>query len=125
MTLFKISLHLALGLSLTAAETPTARKKEKPNEKRANPTAAAVPSVGVHPFFALENIDTEGGDVFRIGGMAFDKDVLYVTTLQPDRTNKAAFKAGKVLRVENVLQAGKDGKKLKVTTLCDWLYESR
>ncbi len=123
MTFSIISITLALGLALNAAEIPAAKKKEKSNENKVKATAVAEPVVGVHPFFALENIDTEGGEVFRIGGMAFDKDVLYVTTLQPDRTNQAAFKAGKVLRVENVLQAGKDGKKLKVTTLCDWLYE--
>ncbi|MBL9189660.1 MAG: c-type cytochrome [Opitutaceae bacterium] len=122
MTRFLLSLALALGLTLTAAENPPA-KKNAAEKKAKSPTAAPVPSVGVHPFFALENIDTEGGEVFRVGGMAFHQDVLYVTTLQPDRTDKGAFKSGKVLRVENALHAGKAGQKLKVTTLCDWLYE--
>ena len=123
MTHHIISIALALGLTLAAAEDAPARKKDRGAGKKIKATAAAGPAVGVHPFFALENIDTEGGEVFRVGGMAFDKDVLYVTTLQPDRTNQGPYKAGKVLRVENALTAGKDGQKLKVTTLCDWLYE--
>ena len=112
-------LTLTLSMTLTAAEGAPDKKKEK----KVKAPAPVVASVGVHPLFTLESIDTEGGEVFRIGGMAFHQDVLYVTTLNPDRTNKGPFKAGKVLRVENVLNAGKDGQKLAVTTLCDWLYE--
>ena len=92
-------------------------------QRGAKAAPVVIPSVGVHPYFALENIDTEGGETFRVGGMAFDNDVLYVTTLNPDRTNKSPFKAGKVLRVKNALRAREDGRKLKVTALCDWLYE--
>ncbi len=116
-----VALTLAFGLTLAAADNPPAPVKKA--VKRTDPTAPPVPSVGVHPYFALENIDTEGGEVFRVGGMAFHGDVLYVATLQPDRTDVEPFKSGKILRVENALHAGKDGQKLKVTTLCDWLYE--
>lgn len=122
ITRLLIALALAPSVTLTAAENPPPKKNAATMGAK-SPTAPPVPSVGVHPFFALENIDTEGGDVFRVGGMAFHGDVLYVTTLQPDRTDKAAFKSGKVLRVENALHVGKAGQKLKVTTLCDWLYE--
>ena len=114
-----VSLLIVVGGAIGYSAEPGAGKEADNKSKR----AVAAPGVGVHPLFALENIDTIGGDVFRIGGMAFDHDTLYVTTLQPDRTNKAAYKEGKVLRVENVLRAGKNGEQLKVTTLCDWLYE--
>ena len=123
MNLPIIFITLAVSLSVAAAETPAVENKGQDGGKKIKSPSATVPAVGVHPLFALENIDTEGGEVFRVGGMAFDKDVLYVTTLQPDRTDKGPFKEGKVLRVENALQAGKNGQKLKVTTVCDWLYE--
>ena len=67
------------------------------------------PYIGIHPYFSLENIDTEGGETFRIMGMCFDGVVLYVTTFTPDRLNKEPCKTGKVLRVENATKAGKSG----------------
>lgn len=108
-----IAAACAFGTSITFAAAP--KVKQAPTTPE--------PYIGIHPYFSLENIDTEGGETFRIMGMCFDGAVLYVTTFTPDRLNKEPCKTGRVLRVENATSAGKNGQRLKVTTLCDWLYE--
>lgn len=104
---------LAIGVSVTFAATP----QVKP------PPTTPESYLGIHPYFSLENIDTEGGEAFRIMGMCFHGSDLYVTTFTPDRLDKEPCKTGKVLRIENATNASKNGEKPKVTTLCDWLYE--
>lgn len=119
----KILVQLLLSIIvITASYGEIAAPIKKKKKKRVPPTTPAE-YVGVHPLFALENIDTAGRQVLRIGGMCFHGEDLYVTTLTPDRLNRAPDKKGKVLRVENVTQVKEGGAELKVTTLCDWLYE--
>ncbi len=107
----------------TEANEPNMTQAEARAMALAKKTATPSQYVGLHPYFALENIDTVGGELLRISAMAFHGEDLYVTTMTPDRTDKAPFKAGKLLRIENALKVGEPGEALKVTTLRDDLYE--
>lgn len=77
----------------------------------------------IHPYFALENIDSTKAGTLKVGGMCFDGETLYLATLSPDRTNKKPDHQGKVLKLENVLQANGKERKLKVTPIVSGLYE--
>jgi len=120
---------LCFGLALTPSyaqdKTPAKKEKKKKKTKDIYNTKQKIESAlkSVHPFFALENIDTLGGDDLKVGGMCFDKDVLYIVTLSPDRTNKRPDHQGKVLRVENVTTADGKNSKIKITPLVTGLYE--
>jgi len=101
------------------------KKKNKNSSKDENWTPPPLPKakIGVHPLFTLQNLDVTGDDTLKIMGMCFHGDSLYVTTLSPDRTDKKPFKNGKVLRIDNFKEAGRNGKKIAITELCNDLYE--
>jgi len=117
--IIRITAALLLCSIFAFAQTPNKKKKKKPRPMKAIPTVIE----SVHPLFALENIDSLGTEQLRIGGMCFHKDSLYVTVLSPDRTNKKPDHQGQVLRIDNLVKAGKNGEKIKVTTLVEGLYE--
>ena len=122
-SLFIASLFLPL-ISIQAEPKSQPKKGKKARKgQRVDKTATPPEYIGVHPLFALENISPADGGMLKIGGMCFVGDTLYVTALAPDRANKSPDKQGKILRLENVLSAGLGGDDVKVTVLCDWLYE--
>ena len=109
----------SITLSSVALQAQSKKEKAKAPDKTATPSEY----VAVHPFFALENIAPDGDEVLKIAGMCFVGDTIFATALAPDRTNKAPYKEGKVLRIDNVTTASAEGGRVKITVLCDWLYE--
>ncbi|MFC5051058.1 c-type cytochrome [Rubritalea spongiae] len=116
-------LGAALCLSSVTAVAADQPKKKKKRGPRPAPAMPHVAQDSVHPFFALEDLDVLGGDELKIGGMCFHEGALYVASFAPDRTNQMPDHNGKLLRVDNIAKAGKDGEKIKITVLADGLYE--
>ena len=101
-------------------EKPIVKKKKK---KEWTPPPLPLAKVGLHPLFELQNLDVLGDDRLKVGGMCFHGESLYIATLSPNRTNVKPFHGGKILRIDNIRNAGKDGQKIKITEVCKGLYE--
>lgn len=115
--------QLATAQDAPSHESREEKKKPKAKKKpRVDKTATPAAYIAVHPLFALEDIAPTYREPLKIGGMCFVGDTIYATSLAPDRTDQAPFRKGKILRIENATRAV-SGKKVKITTLCDWLYE--
>ena len=106
----------------TAKDTkPRKPKKEKNPYKKKRSIGSVIKKI--HPYFELQNINSLPEDSLKISAMCFHGDDLYVVTFSPDRTNKSPDHQGKLLRIQNVLNADGKGKKLISTVLADGLYE--
>lgn len=125
-----LSLTLLLGYATApfaaAQDTPSKESREEKKKRRAekktrvDKTATPAEYIAVHPFFELEDIAPNYRSPLKIGGMCFVGDTIYATSLAPDRLDQSPDHRGKLLRIE---KATKAGAKVKITTLCEWLYE--
>lgn len=106
---------------ITLPKTQPAKKENKGRYQTKKKIQSVIESL--HPYFALENLDTLGNDSLKIGAMCFKGDSLFVATLSPDRLNRSPDHKGKILRIDHALEADGRRKKIKATTLVTGLYE--
>ena len=125
----RISLAKASTKIAPEVKSEVKKKKRKPKKKKNKEAAKAGARPGngkqvegIHPFFDIKDIHPENGVELKISAMCFSGDDLYVTCMNPNRTNKMPDRNGKLYKISGATTA-QSGKDLKITLLADGLYE--